>query len=69
MIEKRLTRLAVVLTAAMLSVSMLVAEPTAAGAASIAARMDNFANPDGTNYFALSAWIISRIRTARTISR
>ncbi len=54
MTEKRLVRTAVILAAAILLASMLVYNPAAAYAASLAARMDRFTNPDGTDYFALS---------------
>ncbi|MGD0517973.1 MAG: hypothetical protein ABSA26_10605, partial [Thermoguttaceae bacterium] len=54
MTEKHLIRWTVILSAAILSVTMPVHNQAAANDGSITARMDSFTNPDGTNYFALS---------------
>ncbi len=54
MAKKHLIRWAVILSAAILSATMLAYSPAAAYAGSIESRMDSFTNPDGTNYFAVS---------------
>ncbi len=54
MAKKHLIRLVVILSAVILSATMLAYSPAAAYAGSIESRMDSFTNPDGTNYFAVS---------------
>ena len=54
MTEKHLVRLAVILSIVISLATNLDRNAATAKAASIAARMDSFTNPDGTNYFALS---------------